>query len=89
MITKTPIRDRRSVRFWFRPDTTRQGALYPRPRHVEGHELASVPPSAWYAGQAEQYGEALVREAYDVLVVPFQVQGFGIDAALDDELLDE
>jgi hypothetical protein len=55
--------------------------LYPRPEPVNGPEAAWVPPSEWYAGQAERYRDALPREAHDLLVVPFQIQGFGIDAA--------
>lgn len=55
--------------------------LYPRPEPISGAEAAWVPPSEWYAGQAERYRDALTREAHDLLVVPFQVQGFGIDAA--------
>jgi hypothetical protein len=43
------------------------------------HGSYPMPPSAWQANEAKIYAHLLATRKFDVLVVPFQVQEYGLD----------
>lgn len=54
----------------------------PLPDYVDTllKDHSPIPPSAWIQGRKVQYQNLLHQAKFDILVVPFQVQHFGIDA---------
>ena len=54
--------------------------LYPSGLKIHGMDPASVPRAAWLGSRAQLYQQAFTPHRHDVLVVPFQVQGYAVDA---------
>jgi hypothetical protein len=55
-------------------------ALYPSRLRLHELDPASVAPSLWLESRARIQRQAVTPRRHDVIVVPFQVQGYAIDA---------